>query len=69
MILKNFGLNVSSTVDPLDMTKSLTLVFICVLPDTSLQWWTTEEGCLVTAHSYCTRYVSHTVSKYNIWNI
>lgn len=44
-------------------------VLMCVFPATSPQWWTTEEECLAMAHSYCTRYVNHTVSKYNSLNI
>lgn len=43
----------------------MTLVFICLIPATSLQWWTTEEECLAMAHFYCTRYMSYFVSKYS----
>lgn len=42
---------------------------LCPVSATSLQWWTTEEECLVMAHSCCTRSVNHTVSQYNTWNV
>lgn len=62
-----FGPNASSTVYHWHIRWSL-FSFVS-FSATSLQWWTTEEECLVMAHSCCTRSVNHTVSQYNTWNV
>lgn len=67
MILKTFGPNVSSAIIHLHTSRSVKLVFI--FSATSLQSWTTEEECLVMAHSCCTRYVNLTVSTYDILKV
>jgi len=59
----------SRTLHQMPSALLLSSLFSSVSPATSLQWWTTEEECLVMAHSCCTRYVHHIVSRYDIWNI